>query len=180
MNALKFPQNQMAAAAAAPAPSSFLHTLHPLTKPSSTTAATRRSSILLTSVLLWTQHTKSAAAFDFRLTVPDQTVEEAESGIRSHAQSLIGVKDLLAAESWREAQKLLRRSSALLKQDVYTMIQASASAERPRLRKLYADLFNAVTRLDYAARDKDRIRVWESYRTILLSLDDILSALFNK
>ncbi|KAG6412841.1 hypothetical protein SASPL_125533 [Salvia splendens] len=177
MNGLKFPQNQMAAA-----PSSFLH---PLTKPpsssSSTTiaaAATRRSSIILTSVLLWT-HAKPAAAFDLRLTEPEQSVEEAESEIQSHAQSLVRVKDLLEAESWREAQKVLRRSSALLKQDVYTMIQAKPSAERPRLRKLYSDLFNAVTRLDYAARDKDRIRVWDSYRKILSSLDDIFSAIFN-
>ncbi|XP_047941623.1 psbQ-like protein 3, chloroplastic [Salvia hispanica] len=174
MYGLKFPQNQMAAA-----PSSFLH---PLTKPPSSTAttaaATRRSTVILTSVLLWT-HTKPAAAFDLRLTEPEQSVEEAESEIRSHAQSLVRVKDLLEAESWREAQKVLRRSSALLKQDVYTMIQAKPSAERPRLRKLYSDLFNAVTRLDYAARDKDRIRVWDSYRTILSSLHHIFSAIYN-
>ncbi|KAH6823999.1 hypothetical protein C2S53_016983 [Perilla frutescens var. hirtella] len=154
--------------------------LHPLTKPPSTTsAATRRSSIVLTSLLL-SMHTKSAAAaFDFRLTVPDQSLEEAESGIESHARSLIEVKDLLMAESWREAQKQLRKSSALLKQDVYTIIQAKSAADRPRLRKLYAELFNAVTRLDYAARDKDRIKVWECYDTIVLSLRNILSTLLN-
>lgn len=104
-------------------------------------------------------------------------MEEAESGIESHAKSLIEVKDLLMAESWREAQKQLRKSSALLKQDIYTITQAKSAAERPRLRKLYAELFNAVTRLDYAARDKDRIRVRDSYHAILLSLHAILSTL---
>ncbi|GFQ04629.1 psbq-like protein 3 chloroplastic [Phtheirospermum japonicum] len=78
-------------------------------------------------------------------------------------------------ESWREAQKLLRKSAALLKQDIYTIIQSKSPDQRPRLRRLYSDLFNGVTKLDYAARDKDRIRAWEWYDGIVLSLDDILS-----
>ncbi|KAG6410244.1 hypothetical protein SASPL_128297 [Salvia splendens] len=104
----------------------------------------------------------------------NQSVEEAESEIRSHAQSLVRVKDLLEAESWREAQKVLRRSSALLKQDVYTMIQAKPSAAEALLRSVQCG-----DELDYAARDKDRIRAWDSYRTILSSLEDIFSAIFN-
>ncbi|KAK6128166.1 hypothetical protein DH2020_038096 [Rehmannia glutinosa] len=160
--------------------------LHPPRKPNptttaatttTTTAATRRTSIILTASSALFLSTKPAAAFDFRMTVPDQTVEEAESGIQSHAQSLLKVKDLLMAESWKEAQKLLRKSSALLKQDIYTIIQSKSADERPRLRKLYSDLFNGVTKLDYAARDKDRIRVWECYDGIVLSLDHILSRL---
>ncbi|KAI3463817.1 hypothetical protein Pfo_020480 [Paulownia fortunei] len=166
--------------------------LHPPRKPDPTAAATatttttttvtRRSSIILTAssaLFLSTQtiFTKPANAFDLRMTVPDQTLQEAESGIQSHAQSLLKVKDLLMVESWKEAQKLLRKSSALLKQDIYTIIQAKSPDERPRLRKLYSDLFNGVTKLDYAARDKDRIKVWQCYDGIALSLDDILSRL---
>ncbi|PIN12613.1 hypothetical protein CDL12_14766 [Handroanthus impetiginosus] len=163
---------------------SLLQTLNPPIKPHRTTTSTtavaavaRRSSIILTSLFLSTQpiFTNPGTAFDFRLTVPDQTIEEARSGIESHAQSLLKVKDLLMAESWKEAQKSLRKSSSLLKQDIYTIIQAKPSSERPRLRKLYADLFNGVTKLDYAARDKDRIRVWDCYESIVSSLDGILS-----
>lgn len=171
---------------------SLLQKLHPPIRPprephhphtaaaAASTTTTRRSSIILTaSFLVSTQTilTKPVDAFEFRMTVPDQTAEEALSGIQSHAQSVLRVKDLLAAESWREAQKMLRKSSALLKQDIYTIIQAKPADERPRLRKLYSELFNTVTRLDYAARDKDRIRVWECYNGIVLFLDDILSRL---
>ncbi|KAL7153077.1 hypothetical protein ABFS83_04G141000 [Erythranthe nasuta] len=154
---------------------------HPTATATAVAGATRRASIILTAssaILLYRQLTisaKPANAFDFSMTIPDQTVEEAESGIQSHAQSLLEVKNLLMAESWKEAQKLLRKSSALLKQDIYTIILGKPAAERPGLRKLYSDLFNRVTRLDYAIRDKDRIIVWECYRGIVLSLDDILS-----
>lgn len=192
MNICMIPQKQMALATTP----CLLHklnpsSLHPPRKPHSTTvatpstttaaaAATRRSSIIFTAssaLFLCTQsiNTKPIKAFNFRMTVPDQTLQEAESGIQSHAQSLLKVKDLLMAESWKEAQKLLRKSSSLLKQDIYTIIQAKSAGERPPLRKLYSDLFNGVTKLDYAARDKDRIRVWECYNSIVLSLDDILS-----
>ncbi|XP_011087360.2 psbQ-like protein 3, chloroplastic [Sesamum indicum] len=111
------------------------------------------------------------------MTVPDQTVEEAESGIEPHAQSLVGVKDLLVAESWKEAQKVLRKSSSLLKQDMYTIIQAKPAEKRGRLRKLYSDLFNGVMKLDYAARDEDRIRAWECYDRVISSLRHILATL---
>ncbi|CAI9787189.1 unnamed protein product [Fraxinus pennsylvanica] len=141
--------------------------------------ATRRKTlnIIITSLtlVLTTQKQDTANAIDFRMTVPDQSLEEAETGIKTHAQNLLQVKDLLLEESYKEAQKNLRKSSSLLKQDIYTIIQAKPGKERPPLRKLYSDLFNSVTRLDYAARDKDRTRVWECYHSIVLALDDILS-----
>ncbi|KAK9106390.1 hypothetical protein Syun_022401 [Stephania yunnanensis] len=111
------------------------------------------------------------------MTVPDQTLEEAESMVRGHAQELLSVRDLIEEESWREAQKELRKSSAYLKQDVYTIIQAKPGGERPLLRKLYSQLFNNVTRLDYAARREDAAQVWECYNNIVTALNDILSRL---
>lgn len=94
--------------------------------------------------------TQSAGAFEFRFVVPDQTIEEAESGVRGHAQDLLQVKGLLELESWKEAQKALRLSSALLKKDIYTIIQNKPGVERPQLRKLYSTLFNNVTRVSAA------------------------------
>ncbi|KAI3521846.1 hypothetical protein L1887_11321 [Cichorium endivia] len=111
----------------------------------------------------------------FRMTVPDQTVEEAENGIREHAMNLVQVKDLLELESWKEAQKELRKSASYLKQDIYTIIQGKPGMERAQLRNLYSKLFNDVTGLDYAARDKDVPRVWKLYEDIVVTLDDILS-----
>lgn len=109
--------------------------------------------------------------------MPDQTVEEAEDGIRPHASRLLEVKDLLddGMDSWKEAQKELRRSSALLKQDLYTIIQAKPGVERPLLRDLYFKLFSNVSGLDYAARDMDVTRVWECYGNIVVTIDEILS-----
>lgn len=88
-----------------------------------------------------------ANAFDFGLVAPDQTVEQAESGIRDHAQSLLQVKAMLESESWDEAQRALRARSASLKHDIYTLIQVKPASERPQLRKLYSDLFNSVTKV---------------------------------
>ncbi|XP_028798086.1 psbQ-like protein 3, chloroplastic isoform X2 [Neltuma alba] len=119
--------------------------------------------------------TKIANGFDFGFVAPDQTIEEAESGVRNHAQALLRVKDLLETESWKEAQKALRRSSALLKKDIYTIINSKPGSERPPLRKLYSGLFN---NLDYAARDKDTQQVWQSYDSIVLAVSDILSRLY--
>ncbi|KAG8379327.1 hypothetical protein BUALT_Bualt07G0076900 [Buddleja alternifolia] len=162
-----------------PTPLHFPHSTkiphHTTTTTTTSAAATRRSTLLLLTTALFT--TKPAIALDFRMTVPDQTVEEAEAGIQSHAQSLLNVKDLLTSESWKEAQKQVRKSSSLLKQDIYTIIQAKPPDQRPRLRMLYAHLFTAVTKLDYAVRDKDRIRVWECYHTIVFALHHILSTL---
>ncbi|OVA08935.1 Photosystem II PsbQ [Macleaya cordata] len=111
------------------------------------------------------------------MTVPDQTIEEAETGIKTHVQDLLNVKELIELESWRETQKALRRSSSYLKQDIYTLIQAKPGNQRPLLRKLYSELFNNVTRLDYAARSKDAILVRKCYENIVVALDDILPKL---
>ncbi|CAA2990262.1 psbQ 3, chloroplastic [Olea europaea subsp. europaea] len=157
------------------------HPIKTSRKPPKMALTTRRKAlnILITSLtlVLNTQRQETANAIDFRMTVPDQTLEEAETGIKTHAQNLLQVKDLLLEESYKEAQKNLRKSSSLLKQDIYTIIQAKPGKERPLLRKLYSDLFNSVTRLDYAARDEDRTRVWECYHSIVLALDDLLSKL---
>lgn len=91
-----------------------------------------------------------ANGLDMGLVAPDQTVEEAQSGIRGHALALLQVKDLIDSESWREAQKALRKNSAYVKQDIYTIIQGRPASERPQLRKLYFDLFNNVTKVSCA------------------------------
>ena len=91
--------------------------------------------------------TENANAFDFGLVVPDQTVEEAQNVVRVHAQDLLQVRDLLESKSWKIAQKELRRSSALLKKDIYTIIQNKPGSERSQLRELYSTLFNNVTRV---------------------------------
>ncbi|KAF7831182.1 PsbQ-like protein 3, chloroplastic [Senna tora] len=140
----------------------------------------RRMGLLaaVTSMLLAREgifNTEVANGFDFGFVAPDQTTEEAGSGVRSHAQALLQVKDLLESESWREAQKALRRSSALLKKDIYTIIKSKPGSERPQLRNLYSSLFNNVTRLDYAARDKDAPQVWQYYNNIVVAVNDILS-----
>ncbi|XP_054796510.1 psbQ-like protein 3, chloroplastic isoform X1 [Prosopis cineraria] len=122
--------------------------------------------------------TKIASGFDFGFVAPDQTIEEAESGVRSHAKALLQVKDLLETESWKEAQKALRRSSALLKKDIYTIINSKPGSERPPLRKLYSSLFNNVSRLDYAARDKDTQQVRQCYNNIVVAVNGILSRIY--
>ncbi|XP_051115461.1 psbQ-like protein 3, chloroplastic [Andrographis paniculata] len=144
---------------------------------SAAAVATRRSSAILTATSLILLNTASSEAFDLRMTVPDQTVEEAESSIPEHTARLREVEDLVAAESWKEAQKELRKSSALLKQDIYTIIQGKPPAERQRLRELYSQVFNGVARVDYAARDKDRVAVLEGFRSVLHTLDQLLSLL---
>ncbi|RDX60592.1 PsbQ-like protein 3, chloroplastic, partial [Mucuna pruriens] len=134
--------------------------------------------VAMTSLILGAERifrTQSANAFDFRFVAPDMTIEEALSGVRGHAQDLLQVRDLLELESWRAAQKILRQSSALLKKDIYTIIQSKPGVERPQLRKLYSTLFNNVTRLDYAARDKDGPQVWQCYENIVVAVNDILS-----
>uniref|UniRef100_A0A2P2ILC4 Uncharacterized protein n=1 Tax=Rhizophora mucronata TaxID=61149 RepID=A0A2P2ILC4_RHIMU len=58
---------------------------------------------------------------------------------------------------------------------MYILIQSKPGSERPQLRKLYSNLFNNVSKLDYAARDKDAARVWQCYENIVAALNDILS-----
>ncbi|KAJ6839974.1 psbQ-like protein 3, chloroplastic [Iris pallida] len=109
----------------------------------------RRRTAMTSSVLLLLplrlSSPDAASSFELRLTVPDQTVEEAEATIRSHARDLLDIKPFLESESWREAQLALRESSAYLKQDIYTIIQGKPGGQRAILRKLYSELFNNVT-----------------------------------
>ncbi|KAK8541720.1 hypothetical protein V6N13_137689 [Hibiscus sabdariffa] len=135
--------------------------------------ATMASSLLLKRE----ENTAYGLELDLRMVAPDQTVEEAENGIQNHAKALLRVKDLIESKAWREAQKELRKSSSLLKQDIYTIIQGKPGNQRPQLRKLYSNLFNSVTKLDYAARDEDESLVLECYDKIVLALNDVLSKL---
>jgi len=89
----------------------------------------------------------AVSAFELRMTVPDQTVEEAEAVVRTHAQDLLQIKALVESETWREAQFALRESSGYLKQDLYTIIEAKPASQRPVLRKLYSTLFNNVSKV---------------------------------
>ncbi|XP_015895821.3 psbQ-like protein 3, chloroplastic [Ziziphus jujuba] len=142
------------------------------------TGINRRRAAMIASLLLAREAVlkqEVAYGLDLRLIAPDQSIQEAESGIRGHARALLQVKALIDSESWVEAQKALRKSSALLKQDVYTIIQNKPATERPQLRKLYSDLFNNVSRLDYAARDGDESSVLRCYENIVVALSDILS-----
>lgn len=89
----------------------------------------------------------AANALDLKLIAPGQSLEEAESGIRGHAEALLEVRGLIESEAWKEAQKRLRSSSPPLKQDLHTIIEYKPPAERPPLRKLYSLLFNNITRV---------------------------------
>lgn len=102
---------------------------------------------MVAGVLFLSKQELMADGIELRMVAPEQTVEEAESGIRSHAQALLEVKGLIETESWGEAQKMLRLSSSYLKQDIYTIIQGKPGSQRPKLRKLYSNLFNNVTRV---------------------------------
>ncbi|KAK6266673.1 hypothetical protein QUC31_017510 [Theobroma cacao] len=137
----------------------------------------RRVGVIATMAPLLLIREETACGLDLRMVAPEQTLEEAESGVENHAKALLQVRDLIESKSWREAQKQLRKSSSSLKQDIYTIIQGKPGSERPPLRKLYSNLFNNVTKLDYAARDEDASRVWQCYDNIVLALNDILSKL---
>ncbi|GAA0175717.1 hypothetical protein LIER_28838 [Lithospermum erythrorhizon] len=141
------------------------------------TQTSRRRALQTIAIALATTAAPVKAEIDFRLmTTPDQTLEEAEDGIKFHAQSLLQVKDLLLeVETLREAQKALRKSSSYLKQDMYTIINSKPGNERTLLRKLYFNLFNSVTRLDYAARDNDLVLVNECYDNVVVALNNIMS-----
>lgn len=88
-----------------------------------------------------------AAAFEFGIVAPDQTLEEAELTARVHARDLFGLKSLLEEESWREVQIVLRESGSGLKQDMYTIIQSLPAEKRREMRRFYSLLFNNVTRV---------------------------------
>ncbi|CAL5026374.1 unnamed protein product [Urochloa decumbens] len=149
-------------------------------KPAGTTsrrlaAATATATALLATRLLAPAASVAAGAFDLRLMLPEQSSEEAEATVRAHARNLLRVKQFADAGAWRELQAALRASASNLKQDLYAIIQARPAAQRPELRRLYSDLFNSVTSLDYAARDKDEAQVQEYYGNIVTALDEIFA-----
>ncbi|XP_066348462.1 psbQ-like protein 3, chloroplastic [Miscanthus floridulus] len=137
--------------------------------------ATAAGAAVLASQLLPPVASSAAGTFDLRLTLPEKSSEEAEAVVRTHARNLLGVKRFIDAGAWRELQAALRASASNLKQDLYAIIQARPTGQRPELRRLYSDLFNSVTSLDYAARDKDEVQVQERYGNIVSALDEIFA-----
>lgn len=148
---------------------------------SSSSSSSRRrlaataGAIILASQLLPPVASSAAGTFDLQLMLPEKSSEEAEAVVRIHARNLLGVKRFIDAGAWRELQAALRSSASNLKQDLYAIIQARPTGQRPELRRLYSDLFNSVTSLDYAARDKDALQVQEHYGNIVSALDEIFS-----
>lgn len=137
--------------------------------------AATAGAIILASQLLPPVASSAAGTFDLQLMLPEKSSEEAEAVVRTHARNLLGVKRFIDAGAWRELQAALRSSASNLKQDLYAIIQARPTGQRPELRRLYSDLFNSVTSLDYAARDKDALQVQEHYGNIVSALDEIFS-----
>ncbi|KAF7002692.1 hypothetical protein CFC21_018137 [Triticum aestivum] len=138
-------------------------------------AAAVGTALLASQLLPPTAGIAGAFDLDLRITIPEQSSEEAEAVVRTHARNLVRVKQFIDARSWRELQTALRASAANLKQDLYAIIQARPPGQRPELRRLYSDLFNNVTRLDYAARDKDEPQVQECYGNIVAAIDQIFA-----
>lgn len=159
---------------------------HHAQEPTTTTTSSGRRSLAAAAAAVGTALLASqllpptvgiAGAFDLdlRITIPEQSSEEAEAVVRTHARNLVRVKQYIDARSWRELQTALRASAANLKQDLYAIIQARPPGQRPELRRLYSDLFNNVTRLDYAARDKDELQVQQCYGNIVAAIDQIFA-----
>jgi hypothetical protein len=112
---------------------------------------------------------RGAGSFDLRITVPEESSEEAEAVVRAHARNLLRVKRLIDAAAWRELQAELRASASNLKQDLYAIIQASPASQRSELRELYSDLFNSVTDVSTAKFTQDvASHSWLANRTLNL------------
>ncbi|CAO2035817.1 unnamed protein product [Urochloa humidicola] len=149
-----------------------------LQKPATTSSSRRllaATAAVAGAALLAPSTSVAAGGFDLRLTLPEQSSEEAEAVVRAHARNLLRVKRFADAGAWRELQAALRASASNLKQDLYAIIQARPAPQRPELRRLYSDLFNSVTSLDYAARDKDEAQVQQYYGNIVTALDEIFA-----
>ncbi|KAI4307725.1 hypothetical protein L6164_030882 [Bauhinia variegata] len=79
---------------------------------------------------------------DFGPVVFDQAVEEAQRGVKIHAQTLLQIKDLLESIVERSTKGIKRElvsAQSLLKKDIYTIIQSKPGTERPQPRKLYLE-----------------------------------------
>ncbi|XP_022769591.1 uncharacterized protein LOC111313178 [Durio zibethinus] len=92
----------------------------------------RRVGVIATMayLLLIKEKNMIACGVDLTMVAPEQIVEEAENGVQNHAKALLQVKDLTESKSWGEAQRELRKSSSLLKQDIYTIIQGKPRSEK--------------------------------------------------
>lgn len=119
--------------------------------PATTSRRLATAAALLASQLLPPVASSAAGAFELRLTLPEQSSEEAEAVVRAHARNLVGVKRFIDAGEWRELQAALRASAADLKLDLYAIIQARPTGQRPELRRLYSHLFNSVTSVSVQA-----------------------------
>lgn len=172
-------------------------------KPATTSRrlATTAAAAVVGAALLTPAASFAAGAFDLRLTLPEESSEEAEAVVRTHARNLLRVSQLVDAGAWRELQAALRASASNLKQDLYAIIQARPADQRSELRRLYSDLFNSVTsvskphiavqlnrpymplliffclcsQMDYAARDKDEVQVRQYYANMVSALDEIFA-----
>ncbi|XP_078441972.1 psbQ-like protein 3, chloroplastic [Wolffia australiana] len=134
----------------------------------------RRIVLLATTAMAGTSFLNPARAVDSWFVAPEQTTAEAEAAVAGHAARLLELRPLVESGSWRELQIELRDAAPLLKQDLYTIIQSRPRDLRPELRKLYTDLFNGVTRLDYAARSRDSVAADDLYMAIVTRLETIL------
>ncbi|CAH2065677.1 unnamed protein product [Thlaspi arvense] len=107
---------------------------------------------------------------------PERTVEIAQQGLRKNAENIKEIKEIMIkSKRWKEGGKEIRRSASNMKQDLYLIIQAKPPKDRPLIRTLYSTLFNAITKMDYAARDGDATKVLEYYKSFAAILDDIFS-----
>lgn len=80
----------------------------------------------------------SSNGLELRSATPD---ERSDGRSRKWNQrALLQIKDLLASESWKEAQLVLRRCSSNLKLDLDAVIQSKPGKERSQLRTLFQSL----------------------------------------
>jgi len=132
-------------------------------KPAATSRRLATAALLASRLLAPAAGSAAAAgAFDLRITLPEQSSEEAEAVVRTHARNLLRVKRLADAGAWRELQAALRASASNLKQDLYAIIQARPAGQRPDLRRLYSDLFNSVTSVSAHLATKILRWPWQS------------------
>ena len=87
-----------------------------------------------------------ANGLEFRSAIPgERSVEEAESGTRGYAQSMLQLKDVVALESWEETQKVL---SSNLKLDLYASCNSKQTWEGEESAE-YTNLISSTMQLKY-------------------------------
>ncbi|KAG6779083.1 hypothetical protein NC652_010943 [Populus alba x Populus x berolinensis] len=80
----------------------------------------------------------SSNGLEFRSATPDERSDGRSR--KGNQRALLQIKDLLASESWKEAQLVLRRCSSNLKLDLDAVIQSKPGKERSQLRTLFQSL----------------------------------------